>query len=105
MSAGPERDAAIATLRKLANDNGLEVDDCGEPHPHIAGRLQDLPLRWDLSNIVPEAIEGCGVCDGVAAGDLEDCQTAKYSEAVMWAEPEIAAEPPPLSPSPITRRR
>ena len=92
MPDGIERDAAIARLRKLMDDNRIDVDNCGRPRPRLSGRLLDIPLRWDLSNIVPEAIERSGVCDGVADADLAACQQEKYGEAVMWAEPDIDAQ-------------
>jgi hypothetical protein len=66
---------------------------CLQPVTVEGPRLLDVPLRWHPYHIKKEAIDRSHLCDGVAEGEARDaCREAKYGEAVMWAEPELAGQ-------------
>jgi hypothetical protein len=66
---------------------------CLSPTSGHDRRGVDMQLRWKPEHIKKEAIDRSGLCDFAREGEAKDaCREAKYGEAVMWAEPEIAGQ-------------
>jgi uncharacterized membrane protein len=85
-----------ALQRRLADHRApLKAEEraCLQPVSEAGPRLLDYPLRWHPYHIKKEAIDQSHLCDGVQDGEAKDiCREAKYGEAVMWAEPELAGQ-------------
>lgn len=80
----------LASLRVRTKPRDLV---CLQPTSGTSRPALDVPLRWHPEHIEKEAIDRSGLCDGVPEGDAKAaCRTAKYGEAVMWAEPELAGQ-------------
>jgi hypothetical protein len=59
---------------------------------HDLRAVVDVPLRWTYAQIKKEGIDRSGLCKDAGTGDaLELCRDNMFGQAVMWAEPEIAA--------------
>jgi hypothetical protein len=81
---------------RASGDHGVllppDLLACLQPQTATGGHL-DLPLKWHPEHIRAEAIDQSGLCAAVPEGDAKEaCREDRYGEAVMWAEPEIAAE-------------
>jgi hypothetical protein len=85
-----------ALQRRMADHRApLKSEDraCLQPVNGPGPRLLDIPLRWHPYHIKKEAIDQSHLCDGVPEGEAkDDCREAKYGQAVMWAEPELAGQ-------------
>lgn len=80
----------LASLRVRAKARDLV---CLQPVRGTSRPALDVPLRWHPEHIEKEAIDRSGLCDDVPEGDAKTaCRKAKYGEAVMWAEPELAGQ-------------
>ena len=83
-----ERRLAALRVRTKARDLV-----CLQPVSGSSRPVLDVPLRWRLGDIKKNAIDGAGLCKEVPEGDAKEaCREAKYGEAVMWAEPELAGQ-------------
>jgi hypothetical protein len=83
-----ERRLAALRVRTKARDLACLQPVSGTSRPAL-----DIPLRWRLGDIKKEAIDRSGLCNDVPEGDAKEaCREAKYGEAVMWAEPELAGQ-------------
>jgi hypothetical protein len=83
-----ERRLAALRVRTKARDLA-----CLQPISGINRPVLDIPLRWRPGDIKKNAIDGAGLCNDVPEGDAKEaCREAKYGEAVMWAEPELAGQ-------------
>lgn len=92
-----DRPLRIRKLKRLAADHGVRLKpedlQCLQPTSGTDAALADVALRWHPYHIKKEAIDRSHLCDGVAEGEAKEaCREAKYGEAVMWAEPEIAGQ-------------
>lgn len=82
--------------RRLAEHHvALKAKDlaCLQPTKSSGPRTVDIPVRWTFQQIKKEAIDRSGLCKeaGNASEAIELCRENKFGQAVMWAEPEIAA--------------
>jgi hypothetical protein len=81
--------------RRLAEHHvALKTKDlaCLQPVHSSGPRMVDVPLRWTYAQIKKEGIDRSGLCKDAGTGDaLKLCRDNMFGQAVMWAEPEIAA--------------
>ena len=96
-SDDPQRAKLVEALhRRLAQLHvPVKKEDiaCLSPTSGVDKRGVPVTLRWKPEHIKKEAIDRSGLCDFEQEGSAKEaCREAKYGQAVMWAEPEIAGQ-------------